>query len=473
MDDLERSGLERTLAGLDLAGLDHGERWAARTRRASELAAQLCQVQADLVAFTTELLTSEGWVGDGVRSPEHWLQVHTGLGLTQARELVRVAERAGELGPVTDRMRLGAVTLDQAAVIARHVPADVPVEVVEQVAHLAEAVTTTQLSRVVAHYQFDRTPPAHEEPREKPENRPATLTLSHGPDRFRVVFESTLADGALVEQAIREAKDALFTAVNAEATLADGFREVCTRSLSAVSDPGRREQYRVLIHLDTRDQSWINRRGALPDNLARHLTCDGTINPVWETDGTPVRVGRTRRIVARRTRQLIEDRDRGCCYPGCPATGFLENHHLVHWRDGGPTDPTNLVSLCPHHHRSHHQSQFTISGDPTRPDGLTFTNTWGIPIQRPHPIPTTTTRGEPHIPACPPGTALRPTPPDTTPQHAAPPAPPRPTPHGTTPPRPTPHRTALRGERLDLGAINVDPPPQGTHPRRVVPHPRQ
>lgn len=151
MDDMERA------AGLGLTGLDDGQRWAARTHRASELAAQLCHIQADLVAFTTELLTSEGWAGDGVRSPEHWLQVYTGLGLTHARELVRVAERAGELAPVMDRMRLGAVTLDQAAVIARHVPTHLPVEVVEQVDHLAEAVTTTQLSRVVAHHQFDRT----------------------------------------------------------------------------------------------------------------------------------------------------------------------------------------------------------------------------------------------------------------------------------------------------------------------------
>ena len=396
--------------------MSDGQAWAARTGRASALAGVLCQAQADLVAFTIELLASSGWAGDGVRSPEHWLQVYTGLGVGQCRDLVRVAERAPDLGPVVTRMETGALTLDQAAVIARHVPAGQQVEVVDQVAHLAEATTTTQLARVVAHYHFDREPSAHELPRDKPEDRPAVVSLHQREGRFVLRFESTLADGALVEQAIREAKDALFTAGHERATLADGLREVCTRSLAAVTEPGRRDQYRVLIHLDVNDHAWVNRRGALPANLARHVTCDGEISPVWERDGEPVAVGRSQRIVPRRTRRLIEDRDRGCRFPGCPVTGFLENHHIVHWRDGGPTDPQNLVSLCPHHHRAHHQGEFAIVGNPATADGLSFTTHWGHTIGRPAAVAVRT-----HWPD-----------------------------------RPQTTRTAVRGERLSWGSINFD-----------------
>ena len=74
-------------------------------------------------------------------------------------------------------------------------------------------------------------------------------------------------------------------------------------------------------------------------------------------------------------RRVIEARDRGCRVPGCAARRWLHVHHLVHWEDGGTTDPDNLVCLCPAHHRAHHHGQLTIEGDPTTPDGLVVTDT--------------------------------------------------------------------------------------------------
>jgi hypothetical protein len=162
------------------------------------------------------------------------------------------------------------------------------------------------------------------------------------------------------------------------------------RSLDAAgsSDSGgsaRRARYRVQVHLDT-EGGWLTGRPRLPQHIANRLTCDGTLIPVWETDGRPVNVGRTQRVVPHRTRVLILDRDRGCRFPGCGSTRHLEIHHRVHWRDGGPTDDTNLLALCPFHHDGHHRGEFTITGDPTRPDGLTFHTDTGLligPPQRP------------------------------------------------------------------------------------------
>jgi len=114
----------------------------------------------------------------------------------------------------------------------------------------------------------------------------------------------------------------------------------------------------------------------------RKLTCDGTLKPVWTQDAKPVSVGRSMRIVPERTRRLIEDRDGGCRFPGCGVTGFLENHHLFHWSEGGATDMDTLISLCSRHHREHHQGEFTIDGDPGIPAGLRFTNRHGLPIER-------------------------------------------------------------------------------------------
>jgi hypothetical protein len=118
--------------------------------------------------------------------------------------------------------------------------------------------------------------------------------------------------------------------------------------------------------------------------VARFLT-DGVLQPVWETDGRPVSVGRSMRILPARSRRLIEDRDRGCRFPGCTATRFVEIHHLEEWAQGGATDVDNQLSLCPFHHDAVGRGDFTISGDPSRPDGLVVVNRFGHPLRPPLP----------------------------------------------------------------------------------------
>ncbi|KQU70231.1 hypothetical protein ASC58_20045 [Phycicoccus sp. Root101] len=106
------------------------------------------------------------------------------------------------------------------------------------------------------------------------------------------------------------------------------------------------------------------------------------------------------RILPHRTRRLITDRDRGCRFPGCPTTGFVEIHHLQAWADGGPTDTDNQISLCTAHHDGIDRGDYTITGDPTHPDGLTVTNRYGLPIRPPQPHETAPPpEGDPPVPA--------------------------------------------------------------------------
>ncbi|MGD8214521.1 HNH endonuclease signature motif containing protein [Aestuariimicrobium sp. Y1814] len=388
------------------------DRWGAWTKRAGRLAGELAQAQAGLVELTRELLAGSGWAGDGVKSPEHWLQVYAGVSAGQARALVRVAERGAGLEPVTGLMAQGRMTLDQAMPIAEHVPD----RSVAEVARLGEVLTVSQLRRVTARYPFERVQPAREEPRSTLAQQPTELVMSSFGGRFTLRFSTTAVEGALVEQAIREAKDSLFTAGNPRVSLAEGLVEVAARSLRGVSSGSRRELYKVVLHLSTDGSGWVQEKGAVPGVLLDRYTCGGSVKPVWETQSVPVAVGRSLRIVPDRTRVLVEDRDRGCRYPGCGVGGFLENHHLVHWKDGGPTDPDNLVSLCPLHHRQVHLGEYSISGDPGRVDGLVFTGGsgrvgkyigYGMPKQ-----PLRVVAG-----------------------------------------RPEPIRVGIRGERLDLGAV--------------------
>jgi hypothetical protein len=141
---------------------------------------------------------------------------------------------------------------------------------------------------------------------------------------------------------------------------------------------------RVYLHLST-DGAWANGGGAIPRRLLDRFLSDGVVQPVWETDARPVSVGRAMRILPNRTRRLIEDRDRGCRFPGCTATRFVEIHHLHEWATGGATDDDNQVSLCPFHHDAIDRGDYRISGDPTRPDGLVVTNRYGLPLRPPTP----------------------------------------------------------------------------------------
>ena len=69
----------------------------------------------------------------------------------------------------------------------------------------------------------------------------------------------------------------------------------------------------------------------------------------------------------------------------------------MHWEHGGPTAAHNLVGLCPKHHRMHHQGLLGIAGNPTRPDGLTFTDRWGHLLRTPPP-PSVNTDGPIPVP---------------------------------------------------------------------------
>lgn len=87
--------------------------------------------------------------------------------------------------------------------------------------------------------------------------------MTYEAGRFRLVYDAPADIGALVESAVREAKDALFGAGQADATLADAVAEVANRSLSALESTSRLDKYRVLVHLDT-EGGWLNARPAWP-----------------------------------------------------------------------------------------------------------------------------------------------------------------------------------------------------------------
>ena len=91
----------------------------------------------------------------------------------------------------------------------------------------------------------------------------------------------------------------------------------------------------------------IEHRTAIAAETARRLCCDAGIVPVVDgPNGEPLSVGRRTRSIPPAVRRALSNRDRGCRFPGCPATRCLHGHHVRHWADGGETSLENLLLLC-------------------------------------------------------------------------------------------------------------------------------
>ena len=118
---------------------------------------------------------------------------------------------------------------------------------------------------------------------------------------------------------------------------------------------------------------------ALPAEIVRRFACDGRLQPALEdAAGRVIGVGRASRSIPVWLSRQIKMRDIGCRCPGFERTRWVHRHHIQHWADGGPTDLSNLITLCGFHHRLVHEGGWALSGDPdgdvdwVRPSGAIF-----------------------------------------------------------------------------------------------------
>ena len=132
------------------------------------------------------------------------------------------------------------------------------------------------------------------------------------------------------------------------------------------------DNYQVSVHVsaeslrgmvDPDDPPEIEGGGILALKTVERLSCDAGIVPIVESaEGEPLAIGRRRRTVPPALRRALQRRDKGCRFPGCEQTRFVDAHHIVHWAHGGETNLDNLVLLCRNHHRALHEGGYSISG---------------------------------------------------------------------------------------------------------------
>lgn len=385
----------------------------------AEVCGQLNLLHGRLVGLVGDALDAKAWVQWGVHTPAHWLGWQAGLSPAHARSIVQLASRREELPVTVAALTAGELSLDQVLPIAAKVPAWAEAEVAE----LARHATPSQLRRVVARYPFaeqvppDDAPPAPAPPVPPPVEESVSL-FPEDDGSWRLKGRLNAEHGRILDAALREAKDALFQREGERVTAADALAEVAQRSLDSIGDPGRRDRFRIHLHVET-DGATVDDQGRhVPDWLRRLAGCDCTVTSEWEAQGRPVRVAHPSATVPSVVRRYVVRRDHGCRVPGC-GSRFVEVHHVVHREDGGTHEVSNLACLCPRHHRMHHHGRLGIVGDADVPDGLEFTDHLGRPMR--------------------PGSAARP-------------------PTGPPPSPPEPYRHPS-GERLDPTAVCFNSPP--------------
>lgn len=140
---------------------------------------------------------------------------------------------------------------------------------------------------------------------------------------------------------------------------ADGARARRADALAAVAESylahgeacrAGGERTMLTVHVGPRDlregeggACCVDDGPALPPETARRPACDASKVVVTEGEtGEPLDVGRRTRTIPPAIRRALRLRDRGCVFPGCSCSRWVDAHHIVHRADGGATALSNL-----------------------------------------------------------------------------------------------------------------------------------
>lgn len=128
------------------------------------------------------------------------------------------------------------------------------------------------------------------------------------------------------------------------------------------------ERQQIVVHVDAATLAGrepgrceLEDGPALAAETVRRLACDASRVTVIEDErGQPLDIGRRTRTIPPAIGRALRARDRGCRFPGCCNTRFVDGHHIRHWADGGATRLSNLVLLCRFHHRQVHEGNIQV-----------------------------------------------------------------------------------------------------------------
>jgi 5-methylcytosine-specific restriction endonuclease McrA len=169
---------------------------------------------------------------------------------------------------------------------------------------------------------------------------------------------------------------------------ADALALLAETALHHEIDPGAPgERYQVVVHVDAEvladadhpGQSVLEDGVRVSAETSQRMACDASRVVMREdADGRLVEIGARTRTIPPALRRALQNRDRGCRFPGC-GVRIGEGHHIRHWARGGPTTLSNLVMLCRRHHRAVHEEGYQIDRDVVGALIFRRPNGWDIP----------------------------------------------------------------------------------------------
>lgn len=392
------------LAGVDVAalsGADLRELTARMEQLRRVLDAAECHTLAELDRRRhTDLLRGQ--------ATSKWLAHRAHLPAGVARARLALARRLAEdpaLAVVAEALDSGRVGVDHAKVLAGAINernGNVLTPVLGDLLDASQAMVFEVWKQHVEHLAAMADPDGSHDPDDDVLGNTLTLSPSNG---FMLIRGELAGEHAIsVADTLNAIADELFHQHSRDAETTDGatrvpprstllalaLEEICRRALGTDTSTTKKAKVEATLtihassdgdHLDI----WAIHHHLLGPIPAAHVPaflCDTSFHAVMlDTLGVSLDAGRDHRHPTAAQRRALLARDGSCTFPGCDAhVGWLDAHHVRHWRNGGPTDLSNLVLLCRRHHRIAHRHgwalELTHDGWTrwTAPDGRTF---WG------------------------------------------------------------------------------------------------
>jgi len=349
-----------------------------------ELAEVIVQLHALIQAAEVQLLVAiecfaqrAAFADDGATSMTSWLTERLSVSASRAGAWTNVAHSLSALPALSGKYVSGELTFDQVKPLSRVATPDTD----EVLAERAVGLSVSQCEQLARRARPVTTAEADED------HEGRFFRFRWHRRKLCYWGEASDIDGAtLLEALLRKADDA---PVNPETDtydllerrMADALVGLAAVRLGDYSEAGRAT---VICHVDADalaglpGEAELDAGPAISAETARRICCDSRFQVVVEQGGKAIGLGRRMRTVPPWLARQLKRRDSGCRFPGCGRAHFLHAHHIVHWVDGGPTDPDNLVMLCTRHHRLVHERHWLMLGDPhgmltfQRPDGRTY-----------------------------------------------------------------------------------------------------
>ena len=322
---------------------------------------------------------AQDWRADGMHSMADWLTYRYRMSSSTARAWVKAAHALAVMPKVAAVYETGRISFDQLVMALSFAKPEQDAELAELLPELG-AVATAAIAK-----QRRRVTDRERDEAQRSTHLRFRDDASGQGRRVSGFLPTDVAAG--VETALERRSEAMGPDAETgqwaprDERMAHALHELCEDDLADRNRTAGGDAHVVVIHSPAATVRGEQDAGSatidgepIHDDTLQRILCDTRIeHSIDEPDGRTVGIGRASHTPPRWLRRWVLARDHGCCrWPGCqrPARHL---HHIRHWtRDQGPTNASNLMGVCWHHHHLLHEGGWEASGNADRE--VTFTS---------------------------------------------------------------------------------------------------